>query len=176
MLIDSIEEFYLTESTVIIIVEKYLDISMIENKMTMIKKLMEIILVILRFGKMKQYLEALRYCFENGTDVDSRAGKVRKSFGYQMHYDLSDGFPAITTKKLAWKSVVSELLLGSNDERRLAEILYDDVRENLKIKKQFGLRMLKQITGNQKQNLRVMLVKYMVFNGEILMEKISYQI
>ena len=87
---------------------------------------------------MKQYLEALRYCFENGTDVDSRAGKVRKSFGYQMHYDLSEGFPAITTKKLAWKSVVSELLWfieGSNDERRLAEILYDDVRENLTNKK-----------------------------------------
>ena len=34
---------------------------------------------------------------------------LRKSFGYQMFYDLSKGFPAITTKKLAWKSVVSEL-------------------------------------------------------------------
>ena len=87
---------------------------------------------------MKQYLDALNYCFENGTDVESRAGKVRKSFGYQMVYDLADGFPAITTKKLAWKSVVSELLWfieGSNDERRLAEILYDDDRENLKDKK-----------------------------------------
>ena len=55
-----------------------------------------------------------------------------------MHYDLSKGFPAITTKKLAWKSVVSELLWfieGSDDERRLAEILYNDSRENLKNKK-----------------------------------------
>ena len=43
-----------------------------------------------------------------GEDVESRAGKVRKSFGYQMQYDLSIGFPAITTKKLAWKSVVSD--------------------------------------------------------------------
>mgnify|MGYP001394178724 CR=1 FL=1 len=87
---------------------------------------------------MKQYLEALNYCFENGTDVKSRAGNVRKSFGFQMQYDLCKGFPAITTKKLAWKSVVSELLWfieGSNDERRLAEILYDDNRENLKDKK-----------------------------------------
>ena len=87
---------------------------------------------------MKQYLEALRYCFENGTDVDSRAGKVRKSFGFQMHFDLSNGFPAITTKKLAWKSVVSELLWfleGSNDERRLAEIQYEDTKANLKDKK-----------------------------------------
>ena len=87
---------------------------------------------------MKQYLEALKYCYEKGTDVESRAGKVRKSFGFQMHYDLTAGFPAITTKKLAWKSVVSELLWfieGSNDERRLAEILYEDKRENLKDKK-----------------------------------------
>ncbi len=87
---------------------------------------------------MKQYLDALEYCYRNGTDVQSRAGKVRKSFGFQMHFDLSIGFPAITTKKLAWKSVVSELLWfieGSDDERRLAEILYDDKRENLKNKK-----------------------------------------
>lgn len=44
-----------------------------------------------------------------------------------MRFDLSQGFPAVTTKKLAWKSVVSELLWfleGSNDERRLAELLY----------------------------------------------------
>ena len=87
---------------------------------------------------MKQYLDALKYCYQNGIDVQSRAGKVKKSFGYQMRYDLNLGFPALTTKKLAWKSVVSELLWfieGSDDERRLAEILYDDVRENLRDKK-----------------------------------------
>ena len=84
---------------------------------------------------MKQYLKALKYCYENGVDVDSRAGNVRKAFGYQMRFDLNDGFPAVTTKKLAWKQVVSELLWfleGSNDERRLAEILYNDKKENLK--------------------------------------------
>ena len=87
---------------------------------------------------MKQYLEALTHCYEFGIDVDSRAGKVRKAFGYQMRFDLQKGFPAMTTKQLAWKSVVSELLWfleGSNDERRLAEILYQDKRENLKDKK-----------------------------------------
>jgi len=87
---------------------------------------------------MKQYLEALKYCYDNGIDVDSRAGKVRKAFGYQMRFDLSAGFPAMTTKKLAWKAVTSELiwfLEGSDDERRLAEILYSDKRENLKNKK-----------------------------------------
>ena len=87
---------------------------------------------------MKQYLEALKHCYDSGVDVDSRAGKVRKAFGYQMRFDLQKGFPAMTTKKLAWKSVVSELLWfleGSDDERRLAEILYQDKRENLKDKK-----------------------------------------
>ena len=87
---------------------------------------------------MKQYLEALKNCYYNGTDDESRAGTVRKLFGYQMRFDLQKGFPAITTKKLAWKSVVSELLWfleGSNDERRLAEILHQDKRENIIDKK-----------------------------------------
>ena len=86
---------------------------------------------------MKQYLEALKHCYNNGIDVDSRAGKVRKAFGYQMRFDLTKGFPALTTKKLAWKSVTSELLWfleGSDDERRLAEILYEKDRELLKDK------------------------------------------
>jgi len=86
---------------------------------------------------MKEYLNALKHCYQNGIDVTSRAGKVRKSFGYQMRFDLKKGFPALTTKKLAWRSVTSELLWfleGSNDERRLAEILYEDKRENLKDK------------------------------------------
>ena len=87
---------------------------------------------------MKNYLDALKYCYENGDFVKSRAGNVKKAFGYQMRFNLEDGFPAVTTKKLAWKGVVSELLWfleGSNDERRLAEILYDDKRENLEDKK-----------------------------------------
>ena len=87
---------------------------------------------------MKNYLDALKECYENGDFVESRAGNVKKAFGYQMRFNLEDGFPAVTTKKLAWKAVVSELLWfleGSNDERRLAEILYNDKRENLKDKK-----------------------------------------
>jgi len=86
---------------------------------------------------MKQYLGALEYCYENGIDVKGRAGNVRKSFGYQMRFNLQEGFPAVTTKKLAWKAVVSELiwfLEGSNDERRLAEILYEKDRKDIKNK------------------------------------------
>ena len=87
---------------------------------------------------MKNYLTALEYCFENGDFVKSRAGNVKKAFGYQMRFNLEAGFPAVTTKKLAWKAVVSELLWfleGSNDERRLAEIQYEDTKENLEDKK-----------------------------------------
>ncbi|MBC8297401.1 MAG: thymidylate synthase [Pelagibacterales bacterium] len=87
---------------------------------------------------MKNYLSALKHCYENGDLVKSRAGNVKKAFGYQMRFDLKKGFPAVTTKKLAWKAMVSELLWfleGSNDERRLAEILYEDDRKNLEDKK-----------------------------------------
>ena len=84
---------------------------------------------------MKEYLRALEYILENGKDKGDRTGTgTRSVFGYQMRFDLRKEFPAVTTKKLAWKGVVSELLWmleGSSDERRLAEIRYEDTRENL---------------------------------------------
>ena len=77
---------------------------------------------------MKEYNNALRYILENGKDKEDRTGTgTRSVFGMQMRFDLRKGFPATTTKKLAWKAVVSELLWfleGSGDERRLAEILH----------------------------------------------------
>ena len=77
---------------------------------------------------MKQYLDALKYVLENGTDRKDRTGVgTRAVFGMQLRFNMQDGFPAVTTKKLPWKSVVSELLWfieGSEDERRLAEILH----------------------------------------------------
>jgi thymidylate synthase len=77
---------------------------------------------------MKQYSQALQFILDNGKDKSDRTGVgTRSVFGYQMRFDLKEGFPATTTKKLAWKSVVSELLWfleGSGDERRLAEILH----------------------------------------------------
>ena len=77
---------------------------------------------------MKQYLDALKYILENGADRQSRTGiSTRTVFGMQMRFNMEDGFPAVTTKKLPWKSVASELLWfieGSGDERRLAEILH----------------------------------------------------
>ena len=77
---------------------------------------------------MKQYLDALRHILGNGADKKDRTGTGTKAvFGMQLRFNMKDGFPAITTKKLAWKSVVSELLWfieGKGDERRLAEILH----------------------------------------------------
>lgn len=88
---------------------------------------------------MKQYLDALQFVLDNGVESDDRTGIGTLSVvGYQMRFDLSQGFPAVTTKRLAWKSVVSELLWfleGSRNERRLAEILYDDEAINLIDKK-----------------------------------------
>ena len=77
---------------------------------------------------MKTYLDALKFVLDNGTTKTDRTGVGTISvFGMQQRYDLSKSFPAVTTKKLAWKSVVSELLWfieGSGDEHRLREILH----------------------------------------------------
>ena len=77
---------------------------------------------------MKQYHDLLEDILNNGEVKDDRTGVGTISvFGRQLRFDLTVGFPAVTTKKLAWKSVVSELLWfieGSGDERRLAEILH----------------------------------------------------
>jgi len=76
----------------------------------------------------EQYLDLLHEVMFCGNDTDDRTGVgTRSIFGAQLFFDLSNGFPAITTKKLAWKAVVSELLWfleGSTDERRLCEIRY----------------------------------------------------
>jgi len=84
---------------------------------------------------LKQYLDALEHILEHGKDRDDRTGVgTRGVFGYQMRFDLRNEFPAVTTKKLAWRSVVGELLWmleGSSDERRLAEITFEKTREEL---------------------------------------------
>ena len=77
---------------------------------------------------MKQYLATLQHVLDNGELREDRTGTGTISvFGHQSRYNLALGFPAVTTKKLAWRQVVSELLWfleGSGDERRLAEILH----------------------------------------------------
>ncbi len=60
---------------------------------------------------MKQYLDLLRYVRENGIDKDDRTGTgIHSVFGYQMRFNMEDGFPLLTTKKLHLKSIIYELL------------------------------------------------------------------
>jgi len=77
---------------------------------------------------MKKYHDLLEEILKYGEVRDDRTGVGTISlFGKQLRFDLRTGFPAITTKKLAWKACVGELLWfleGSRDERRLAEITH----------------------------------------------------
>lgn len=76
------------------------------------------------------YLTALKDILETGDRRPDRTGiGTISKFGVQMRFDLTERFPAITTKKLAWKACVSELLWfieGSGDEYRLREILHGE--------------------------------------------------
>ena len=77
---------------------------------------------------MKQYLSLLHDILETGERRDDRTGVGTIGvFGRSIRFDLCRNFPAVTTKKLAWKACVGELLWfieGSSDERKLAEITH----------------------------------------------------
>ena len=86
---------------------------------------------------MEQYHNLLKDILDNGEKKDDRTGVGTYSvFGRHLRFDLRRGFPAITTKKLAWKAVCGELLWfieGSGDERRLAEITHGNKDGNTTI-------------------------------------------
>lgn len=88
---------------------------------------------------MQSYLDSLKFVLANGSIRKDRTGVGTISyFGMSQRYDLSKHFPALTTKKLSWLSVVSELLWfleGSTDENRLKEILFSHKETNWKNKK-----------------------------------------
>lgn len=84
---------------------------------------------------MKQYHDLMRQVLDQGVVKHDRTGVGTISmFGAQSRYNLADGFPLVTTKKMFTKGIIAELLWfleGSTDERRLAEIQYGKPKEEL---------------------------------------------
>ena len=78
---------------------------------------------------MKQYLDLIKHVRDNGIGKEDRTGTGTKSvFGYQMRFDLSEGFPMLTTKKLHLKSIIHELLWFLKGETNIEYLKENNVK------------------------------------------------
>jgi hypothetical protein len=111
---------------------------------------------------------SLQTVLDKGTTKEDRTGTGTISvFGMQQRYDLTKGFPAVTTKKLAWKSVLVNCC-GSLKEQVMnidCERFYM-VAGSLK-RQPSGLPMPQHLIGNLRQSMKATWVVYMAYNGDI---------
>ena len=84
---------------------------------------------------MQQYLNLLQHIIDEGTPKTDRTGTGTKScFGYQLRFDLSKGFPLVTTKKLHLKSIIYELLWFLKGDTNIQYLKENKIHTNFETK------------------------------------------
>lgn len=92
----------------------------------------------------QQYLELLRELTENGDERVDRTGVGTKAiFGYEMRFNLGDGFPLFTTKKVFWKTAFKEMLWMLSGGSNIRELL----QQNVRIWTDWPLKKYREATG-----------------------------